>query len=139
MTNLSLAENYIRKARNRLAVLSVLVEAGDFSDVVRESQEAVELALKGMLRRQGIEPPKWHDVGGLLTQHAVRFPEPVRGRLERLAADSAWLREERELAFYGDVDFIPSEEYDRADAERAVEAARFAVESAEALLGSAEG
>jgi HEPN domain-containing protein len=59
----------------------------------------------------------------------------MRGCLDRLAADSSWLREERELAFYGDVDFVPSEEYDRADAERAVEAARFAVERAEDLFG----
>jgi HEPN domain-containing protein len=38
----------------------------DYSDVVREAQEIVELALKGMLRQIGIEPPKWHDVGQLI-------------------------------------------------------------------------
>jgi hypothetical protein len=37
-----------------------------------------------------------------------------------VAATSTLLREERELAFYGDVDFIPDERYDRATAEDVV-------------------
>ncbi len=47
----------------RLKILVVLLEEDAYSDVVREAQEIVELALKGMLRQAGIEPPKWHDVG----------------------------------------------------------------------------
>jgi len=33
----------------------------------------------------------------------------VRRRVARLARASEWLRAERELSFYGDVDFIPAE------------------------------
>lgn len=56
MTNISLAVSYLIKARKRLRVLRVLLDEGDFSDVVREAQEIVELALKGMLRQIGVEP-----------------------------------------------------------------------------------
>jgi hypothetical protein len=31
------------------------------------------------------------------------------------------LRRDRELSFYGDIDFIPSEEYTAADSERAID------------------
>lgn len=48
----SLAKAYLKKATARVDVL----------------------ALKGMLRYVGVEPPKWHDVGGILVEHAERFP-----------------------------------------------------------------
>ena len=69
MTNVSLAQSYLIKARKRLKILSVLLDEAAYSDVVREAQEIVELALKGMLRQVGIEPPKWHDVGGVLEEY----------------------------------------------------------------------
>ncbi len=119
MTNQSLARSYLIKAQKRLKALAVLRDEGAHSDVVREAQEMVELALKGMLRAVGIEPPKFHDVGGLLTEHGAKFSEAVRSQLARAAEISKRLRRERELAFYGDVDFIPTEEYSAADAERA--------------------
>jgi HEPN domain-containing protein len=127
LTNTTLAQAYLAKARARLRVLEVLLESGAWSDVLREAQELVELALKGMLRQVGIEPPKWHDVGGLLLEHADRFPSLVGNHLERLAAVSGWLRKERELAFYGDIDFIPTERYGEDEARRAFEDARFVV------------
>ena len=58
MTNVSLAQSYVTKARVRLKALAVLRDEGAHSDVVREAQELVELALKGVLRAIGIEPPK---------------------------------------------------------------------------------
>ena len=57
MTNLSLARSYLQKAFVRLKVLQLLFDEGAFSDVIREAQETVELALKGMLRQFGVEPP----------------------------------------------------------------------------------
>lgn len=136
MTNLDLARSYLRKAEDRLDVLSVLLGKGAHSDVVREAQELVELALKGMLRAVGVEPPKFHDVGALLLEHRARFPGEVQNSLDRLAAVSKELRRERELAFYGDVDFIPSQEYDLEDANQALEGARLVVEVARRVIGS---
>jgi hypothetical protein len=73
MTNASLARSYFKKAAARLSLLPILRKKGAYSDMVREAQEIVELALKGMLRQVGLEPPKWHDVGSLLVKHADRF------------------------------------------------------------------
>jgi HEPN domain-containing protein len=69
MTNTDLAKSYIWKAETRIDALEALNKRGNFSDVVREARETVELALKGMLRGVGVEPPKHHDVGRLLLEH----------------------------------------------------------------------
>lgn len=127
VTGRSLALAYLEKAQKRLRVLEVLLEEQAYSDVVREAQEVVELALKAMLRLVGVEPPKQHDVGGLLVDHSSRFVEDVRQELPVLAATSKWLRKEREFAFCGDVGFIPTEEYSLADAQRADREARHVV------------
>jgi hypothetical protein len=131
---MSLAQSYLLKARTRLKILQVLLEEGAWSDVVREAQEIVELALKGMLRQVGVEPPKWHDVGGFLLQFDDRFPAFERDRLESLAEISTRLRKEREFSFYGDIDFIPTEEYSQEDAQRAIDEARTAVEAAAEII-----
>ena len=127
MSGVTLARAYFNKARKRLRALATLFEDEAYSDVIREAQELVELALKGALRFVGIEPPKQHDVGGLLLQHRDRLPAPVADAAERLAEISHRLRKEREFAFYGDEDFIPTEEYTREDAAAALEDARFVV------------
>ena len=131
MTNQTLGQSYLIKARKRLKILDVLLKEEDYSDVIREAQEIVELALKGMLRNAGIEPPKWHDVGSALMEYRIRFPESIQKDIPPLADVSAWLRKEREFSFYGDIDFIPTEEYDANDAKRAMDDAHFAVSVAE--------
>ena len=134
MNNLTLAQSYLIKARLRLPLLSSLLDAGGYSDVVREAQEIVELALKGMLRQVGVEPPKWHDVGPFLLEHRSRFPPEVAPELETLAEISRWLRREREIAFYGEVDLIPTEQYTRQDAERALADAQKVVQAASRVI-----
>ena len=135
MTSLSLARSYLRKAQGRLKALAVLRDEGDASDVVREAQELVELALKGMLRAVGIEPPKFHEVGRLLLEHRAKFFAEVVEHLDRAAEISLRLRRERELAFHGDIDFVPSEQYTSADAARAYDEAAWILRLAEAVIG----
>ncbi len=127
MTSVTLARAYFEKARKRLRALQTLFEDEAHSDVIRKTQELVELALKGMLRFIGIEPPKQHDVGGLLLEHCDRLHAAVAAVAQRLADLSHRLRKEREFAFYGDEDFIPTEEYTRDDASAALDDARFVV------------
>lgn len=134
MTSESLARSYLVKAQKRLKALAVLRDEEAHSDVVREAQELVELALKGTLRAVGIEPPKFHDVGGLLIEHEAKFHPDVRVRLARAAEISKRLRRERELAFYGDVDFIPTEAYSVEDSERAYEEAAWVVTLASEVI-----
>ena len=49
MTSISLGASYLTKAATRLKVLDLLLSEQAYSDVVREAQEVVELALKGVL------------------------------------------------------------------------------------------
>lgn len=134
MTNSSLAQSYLIKATKRLKALALLAEEEAHSDVVREAQEIVELALKGILRQVGIEPPKQHDVGGLLIEYRHRLPDGVRHQVDAVAQDSKWLRKERELTFYGDTDFVPTEEYFEVDSRKAMAAAQRAVEMAKQVI-----
>jgi len=135
LTNIDLAQSYLLKASSRLKILEVLLAEADYSDVIREAQEVVELATKAMLRRAGIDPPKWHDVGSIIMDHLDHFPPALHTELEKTARISKALRKERELSFYGEVDFIPSEEYTREQAAQAISDARYVVEQARQLIG----
>ncbi len=134
MTSSVLAKSYLEKASKRLKILTVLLHDEAYSDVVREAQEIVQLALKGMLRQIGIEPPQFHDVGQFLTDNRTRFHADVQKDLPRLAEISSWLRKEREFSFYGDIDFIPTERYSLEDARKAIADAQFAVDDARRVI-----
>lgn len=82
----------------------------------------------------GLDPSKWHDVGPILLEEAALFPEAIRQELDRLAEISAELRNERERAFDGDIEFIPTREYGREDAQQALDAARFVLQVARRLI-----
>ena len=60
MHNHSLTNDYIVRAGKRLLALEVLYREESWADVVRESQEIVELTLKGMLRACHMEVPRIH-------------------------------------------------------------------------------
>jgi HEPN domain-containing protein len=116
MTADELARSYFSRCRKRRVALAALFGVEGYADVMREGQELVELALKGLLRSVGIDPPKWHDVGRIMLDNASLFPADMQGDLQRMADISARLRKERELSFYGEIDFLPEENYSRADA-----------------------
>jgi HEPN domain-containing protein len=97
--------------------------------VVRESQEIVELALKGLLRASGVEPPRIHDVADVLLAERNRMPADLAPHVDRLAAISRALRRDRELAFYGAEDLTPSTFYRETDAVLARDSARDVVAS----------
>ena len=84
MRNTDLARDYIHRAEIRLRALEVLFEAESWADVVRESQEIVELTLKALLRASGIDPPRIHDVSGVMLAERERLPKALSGELETL-------------------------------------------------------
>jgi HEPN domain-containing protein len=131
MHNPDLAKDYIRRAEVRLRALDVLFEAESWADVVRESQEIVELSLKALLRSRGVDPPRVHDVSDVLLAEKDRMPEALKGELEQLCEISRDLRRDRELAFYGAEDLTPSGFYSRDDAQEARRGARTTVELVE--------
>lgn len=129
MRNRSLAADHVRRATVRLRTLDVLFESESWADVVRESQEVVELALKGLLREHGVDPPRIHDCADVLLAERARLPETLHGDLDALASASRSLRRDRELAFYGAEDLTPSTFYRRKDAVEARDLARFVVKA----------
>jgi HEPN domain-containing protein len=56
----------------------------------------------------------------LLVDHAARLHPITADEIDELARISRWLRKEREFSFYGDIDFIPTEEYSQETAQAAV-------------------
>jgi HEPN domain-containing protein len=128
MQSRELALDYVRRAVVRLRALAVLYDGESWADVVRESQEIVELALKGLLRASGVEAPRVHDVSDILLAERARLPGAAAARLDELTAVSRDLRRDRELAFYGAADLTPSGFYSRADAERARAGAQLVVD-----------
>jgi HEPN domain-containing protein len=131
MRSLELSADYVRRAKARLAAVDALFDEKSWADVVRESQEVVELALKGLLRAVGIEPPRIHDVSDVLMAERPRFPMTIQQDLDMLAAGSRTLRRDRELAFYGAEDLTPSGFYTQEDAVSAREIARRTVATIE--------
>jgi HEPN domain-containing protein len=127
MRNPELASDYVRRAAVRLRALDVLYDGASWADVVREAQEIVELALKGLLRAFDVEPPRIHDVSDVLLAERARFPRSIATKLHALAESSRQLRRDCELAFYGAEDLTPSGFYSQDDANRARASARQAV------------
>lgn len=124
MHNRDLAEDYIFRAGNRLAALEILMQKQSYADVVREAQEIVELCLKALLRRSGIEVPRIHDVSDILKAESEKLPKELIPMTEQMAEISKRMRRDRELAFYGTEDLTPSEFYEESDAKTALEGAK---------------
>ena len=73
LNNLDMARSYLRQAMERVRHAEEALTNGNYPYVVRQCQEAVELALKAALRIVGVEPPKWHDVRPVLRGSRVDF------------------------------------------------------------------
>jgi hypothetical protein len=127
MRNQSLASDHILRAGKRLQAVELLLELEAWADVVRESQEIVELALKGLLRHGRIEPPRLHDVSEVLQDNAALFSPALQSKMPQLVEVSRRLRRDRELAFYGSEDLTPSQFYKERDAREAADGARVVV------------
>ena len=119
MYNDSLAADYLKRGKSRLRAIRVLAEEESWADVVRESQEVVEITLKALLRAHRIEVPRIHDVSPVLDENRDRFAPELSNRLTELIKISRSLRRDRELAFYGSEDLTPSEFYSKEDANEA--------------------
>ena len=128
MRNLSLVEDYLSRSQKRLKAVQTLFDEEAWADVVRESQEVLELTLKALLRASAIEAPRIHDVSAVLEEHKERLPKGVQNELEEIVELSRSLRRDRELAFYGSEDLTPSEFYSKKDANAAFKGVKKVVE-----------
>jgi len=125
-----LARDYLERARNRVIDATSALARGAYPEVVRYSQECVELCLKAVLRVVGVEYPKVHDVGDILELHSDRFPEWFRKHISELRRISADLAQKRGPSLYG-IERLgkpPSEIFGEEDARRALNEAKFVYE-----------
>jgi HEPN domain-containing protein len=122
MTSDQVARDYLTRARARWIALEALMSAGGYPDVVRESQDLVELVLKGALRFVGVDPPKRHDVHDAAMAYADRLPGEWRQTLDELRGSLDQLAQDRSPAFYGneEADIPASELFGEGDARRAM-------------------
>jgi len=94
----------LREAQNAL-------EAENRAICIRRSQEALELATKGVLRRLAIEYPREHDVSDALAAASDRLPGYLRERTEEIMQALIELDRVRGPAFYGyEAEGIPASE-----------------------------
>ena len=124
MTNEDLAVDYLTRAKKRLSAIDALWNEAAWADVVRESQEVVELALKGLLRHVRILAPHNHDVSGVLLANRDLLPQELIQHADEFARISRSLRRDREISFYGTEDITPSNFYQPEDAQVARDQAR---------------
>lgn len=120
------AEGLLAEAEIRLAAIEMALGRSAWAYAVRQSQEAVELSLKALLRHLGMEPPKWHDMASVLEAEKDRLPSGVRAEIEFLSRASRDLNAQRIPSMYGDeeMDLPASALFDEADARGAGEMAR---------------
>lgn len=119
MRNIDLALDYLKRAKVRLIAIQTLYDQKGYADVVRESQEVVELTLKALLRIHDIAIPRIHDVSTIIEENRVVFLKITDEDIEFITHVSRSLRRDRELSFYGSEDLTPSEFYRQSDADLA--------------------
>lgn len=134
--NKELAFSYLKKAKIRLKLIQLAFDLDGYSDVVHDAQGLVELCVKGMLLSAGINVPKFHEVSNLLMEHRDKFPPEEQALFPKIIKISKSLRRNRELSFYGDDDFIPTEEYSMEEASEAIENAKLVLETANKVITS---
>ena len=102
----------------------------DFNMVVRRTQEAVELTLKGALKILGVDYPKVHDVAPLFSEQ-LRQKRGIEDSeiLRRIEDISLWLAQSRTPSFYFE------REYGKEDAKRAFQDAKFIITKVKEYFG----
>ncbi|RLF20800.1 MAG: hypothetical protein DRN15_10290 [Thermoprotei archaeon] len=85
MKNIELARDYLYRALRCLKEAQLALEERDSAGTIRRAQEALELAVKALLRALSIEYPRAHDVSDVLIEHKEALPSPLRERVNHLA------------------------------------------------------
>ncbi|MDW8034669.1 MAG: HEPN domain-containing protein [Nitrososphaerota archaeon] len=136
MKLVKLAEDYFKRARIRVKSAELAYSEESYPDVVRYSQECVELSLKAALRAVGVEYPKEHDMSRILRAVKERFPEWFKREVEKLSEISRDLADKRAPSLYGveTLGKAPSDIFDKNDAEKALSDAKYVLDIISKLL-----
>lgn len=135
MRNDSAARAYLADARIILKEAEDSQQAGHYHRVVRKSQEAAELAIKGLFRLWGLEYPKSHLLGRVIKKELIQRKIFDRKVAAQLAYDADSLALDREPSFYGSPEGIPASQlFDAEDGEEALEKARRVLATVKAAM-----
>ena len=134
MKNSDLINDYLKRCGSRIKAVEVLFQDKSYADVVRESQEVVELSLKALLRGINVSVPHIHDVGDILLENSKLLKNVRQSDLEEITEISRKLRRDRELSFYGSEDLTPSTYYRKKDAIEAMNGAKKVLTFCNSLL-----
>ncbi len=131
MNSQHVSQQLLEEARLILTkdVVSAL-EAGNYSLVVRRSQEVVELTIKAFIKAAGYDFPKVHDPAPLLDEICdAKGIDLDSETLKEIRRISATLAEERAPAFYAE------RSYTLEDAQEATQSAALVFKGLSPLLG----
>ncbi len=131
-----LAEDYFKRAMIRVKSAELAYSEHSYPDVVRYSQECVELSLKAALRAVGVEYPKEHDMSRILKAVKDRFPEWFRREADKVGEISRELADKRSPSLYGieSVGKTAAEIFNEKDAEKALSDAKYVLNIVNKLL-----
>lgn len=137
MKNVGMAETYLDQAAARLQTARRAHKSRNYAFTVRQSQECVELSLKGALRLYGVEYPHEHDVSKILPLLRERFPRWFAVELDRLGKISAELAKHRGPSMYGDEEkgVPPSKLFGKPQAFEALKSSELVFKRCKKLLG----
>ncbi|MGQ9720278.1 MAG: HEPN domain-containing protein [Candidatus Jordarchaeum sp.] len=118
-----MAADFLQRVKARLTDAGAALKRGDYPDVVRYSQECVELSTKACLRVIGVDYPKVHDVGDILEYYRDSFPEWLRKEISQMREISRDLFQKRGPSVYGieREGKTASELFTKTDAEEALQ------------------
>lgn len=101
MKNVEMAADYAYRATRCLREAELALSEGDFPGTIRRAQEALELALKAVLRALAVEYPREHDVGDALAEVKDRLPGYLAEKMNDIQKILTELARVRGPAFYG--------------------------------------
>jgi len=130
------AEGLLREAGHRIETARRALNQRKYAYCLRQSQEAVELSLKGALRLKGVEYPKFHDVSDVLLKSSELFPSWFSNQIDSFAKVSRNLSEKREASMYGfeELGQAPNQVVSRESARIAFESAHRVFRACRALF-----
>jgi len=101
MRTSEMVDDYVYRSNRCLREAEQAIAERDFAGAVRRSQEALELAIKAVLRYLAVEYPREHDVGDGLDVVQDKLPDYLKEKLPNLKQLLTELARVRGPAFYG--------------------------------------
>lgn len=103
-----LVSSYREQAYTHLNTARTLHEHHEYPECIQSAQRCVELLLKAVLKKNGVEPPHKHEVGAELGQISDKILDSyLREKLPKLRFISLQLAMWRDPAMYGLADQVP--------------------------------